>query len=83
MAEGAPLLREYGSKAHRGFESLSLRHTVWSLLSVSAETTHLSNYPPELSHQPTRVREQGMRRFKSTLQAQRFLNANLKLIITL
>ncbi len=23
--EGAPLLREYGSKAHRGFESLSLR----------------------------------------------------------
>ena len=26
MAEGAPLLREYGSKAHRGFESLSLRH---------------------------------------------------------
>ncbi len=24
-AEGAPLLREYGSKAHRGFESLSLR----------------------------------------------------------
>ena len=25
-AEGAPLLREYGSKAHRGFESLSLRH---------------------------------------------------------
>ncbi len=26
MAEGAPLLREYGSKAHRGFESLPLRH---------------------------------------------------------
>ena len=26
VAEGAPLLREYGSKAHRGFESLSLRH---------------------------------------------------------
>ena len=25
MVEGAPLLREYGSKAHRGFESLSLR----------------------------------------------------------
>ena len=25
-AEGAPLLREYGSKAHRGFESLPLRH---------------------------------------------------------
>ena len=26
-AEGAPLLREYGLKAHRGFESLSLRQT--------------------------------------------------------
>ena len=25
MVEGAPLLREYGSKAHRGFESLPLR----------------------------------------------------------
>ncbi|MEY3970802.1 MAG: hypothetical protein RLZZ80_500, partial [Pseudomonadota bacterium] len=25
MAEGAPLLREYGPKAHRGFESLRLR----------------------------------------------------------
>ncbi len=28
MAEGAPLLREYGLKAHRGFESLSLRHNI-------------------------------------------------------
>ena len=25
MVEGAPLLRAYGSKAHRGFESLPLR----------------------------------------------------------
>ena len=25
VVEGAPLLRAYGSKAHRGFESLSLR----------------------------------------------------------
>ena len=30
MAEGAPLLREYGSKAHRGFESLSLRQVLIS-----------------------------------------------------
>ncbi len=30
----------------------------------------------ELSHQPTRVRERGMRRFKSTAQAQRFLNVH-------
>ena len=28
-AEGAPLLREYGSKAHRGFESLPLRHILF------------------------------------------------------
>ncbi len=27
VVEGAPLLRVYGSKAHRGFESLSLRHS--------------------------------------------------------
>jgi hypothetical protein len=26
VVEGAPLLRAYGSKAHRGFESLPLRH---------------------------------------------------------
>ena len=26
VVEGAPLLREYGAKLHRGFESLSLRH---------------------------------------------------------
>src|SRR5687768_2477887 len=26
VVEGAPLLRVYGSKAHRGFESLTLRH---------------------------------------------------------
>ncbi len=26
MVEGAPLLRAYGTKSHRGFESLSLRH---------------------------------------------------------
>jgi len=30
----------------------------------------------ELSHQTTRVREQGMRKFKSVKQAQRFLNVH-------
>jgi putative transposase len=30
----------------------------------------------ELSHQPTRVRERGMRRFKSIVQAQRFLGVH-------
>ena len=28
VVEGAPLLRVYGSKAHRGFESLSLRQSI-------------------------------------------------------
>jgi putative transposase len=31
----------------------------------------------ELSHEPTRVRERGMRKFKSMEQAQRFLNAHV------
>ena len=32
MVEGAPLLRAYGSKAHRGFESLPLRHAAHQVL---------------------------------------------------
>lgn len=35
-----------------------------------------ANNRAELSHQTTRVREQGMRKFKSFKQAQRFLNAH-------
>jgi putative transposase len=37
-------------------------------------TEKYANNRAELSHQPTRVRERGMRRFKSVKQAQRFLN---------
>ncbi len=37
------------------------------------ETFQYANNRAELSHQPTRVRERGMRRFKSAQQAQRFL----------
>ena len=44
------------------------------------ESIHVSsqyaNNCAELSHQPTRVRERGMRRFKSMQQAQRFLGAH-------
>ena len=36
-------------------------------------TARYANNRAELSHQPTRVRECGMRRFKSTAQAQQFL----------
>ena len=39
-------------------------------------TEKYANNRAELSHQPTRVRERGMRKFKSMKQAQRFLNTH-------
>ena len=43
---------------------------------TSHDTSQYANNRAELSHQPTRVRERGMRRFKSTSQAQRFLSTH-------
>ena len=40
------------------------------------ETSQYANNRAVLSHQPTRARKRGMRRFKSTLQAQRFLSVH-------
>ena len=40
------------------------------------DTKQYANNRAELSHQPTRVRERGMRKFKSKLQAQRFLSTH-------
>ena len=40
------------------------------------DTTQYANNRTELSHEPTRVRERGMRKFKSEAQVQRFLNAH-------
>ena len=40
------------------------------------DTTQYANNRVELSHQPTRVRERGMRRFKSIRQAQRSLGVH-------
>ena len=40
------------------------------------DTTQYANNRAELSHQTTRMRERGMRRFKSAQQAQRFLSAH-------
>ena len=57
-------LRSYGV-AHRELIPESLH-----------ESSQYANNRAELSHQPTRVRERGMRRFKSTQQAQRFLSAH-------
>jgi len=57
-------LRSYGV-AHRALMSDSLH-----------DTSQYANNRAELSHQPTRVRERGMRRFKSIQQAQRFLSVH-------
>jgi len=40
------------------------------------DTSQYANNRAELSHQPTRVRERGMRKFKSIAQAQRFLGVH-------
>ena len=40
------------------------------------DTSQYANNRAELSHQPTRVRERGMRRFKSVVQVQRFLSVH-------
>ena len=40
------------------------------------DTSQYSNNRAELSHQPTRVRERGMRCFKSAKQCQRFLSVH-------
>jgi putative transposase len=40
------------------------------------DTSQYANNRAELSHQPTRVRERGMRRFKSIDQGQRFLGTH-------
>ena len=40
------------------------------------DTSQYANNRAELSHQPTRVRERGMRQYKSIRQAQRFLGAH-------
>ena len=40
------------------------------------DTSKYANNRAELSHQPTRVRARGMRKFKSMHQAQRFLSAH-------
>lgn len=57
-------LRSYGV-AHRAIIPDSIH-----------DTSQYSNNRAELSHQPTRVRERVMRRFKSINQAQRFLDTH-------
>jgi len=40
------------------------------------DSSQYANNRAEVSHQPTRVRERGMRRFKTEQQAQRFLSTH-------
>ena len=44
--------------------------------SVAHDTNQYANNRAEVSHEPTRQRERGMRRFKSIAQAQRFLSVH-------
>ena len=43
---------------------------------VIHDTSQYANNRAEQSHEPTRVRERGMRKFKSVSQAQRFLGTH-------
>ncbi len=74
MAEGAPLLREYGLKTHRGFESLSLRQLknpapggVFYLskltsrrLAKTGDSTLTGDYVLYSRHRPPKPKEQKM-----------------------
>ena len=70
------LLRGHGG-APREIVTDKLRSYGVAQCALIPETIHntaqYANNRAESSHQPTRVRERGMRRFKSTAQAQRFL----------
>ena len=44
--------------------------------SVAHDTSQYANNRAEVSHEPTRQRERGMRRFESMAQAQRFLSVH-------
>jgi putative transposase len=73
------LLRKYGA-APREIVTDKLRSYGVAHRELLPEALHntqqYANNRAELSHQPTRVRERGMRRLKSMEQAQRFLGAH-------
>jgi len=69
------LIRNHGNEPGKivtdKLRSYGVAHRVLTPESIH-DTSQYANNRAELSHQPTRVRERGMRRFKSTQQAQRF-----------
>jgi putative transposase len=69
-----------GAAAKRFFKRLLRSHGSEPRKIVTADTIHSTqqyeNNRAEQSHEATRVRERGMRKFKSVGQAQRFVNAH-------
>ncbi|MDP7314851.1 MAG: hypothetical protein QF715_08745 [Pseudomonadales bacterium] len=65
--------------SHRGIEDL-LAHRELTPKSVHDNAQYVNNRA-ELSHQPTRVTERGMRSFKSMKQSQQFLNIHAAVYI--
>ena len=62
--------------AKRFFGCLLARHRRELIPETMHVTSRYANNRAELSHQPTQVRERGMRRFKSMLQALRFVRVH-------
>jgi len=73
------LIRTYGSEPRKivtdKLRSYGVAHRELIPESIH-DTSQYANNRAELSHQPTRVRERGMRRFKTMQQAQRFLSTH-------
>jgi len=73
------LLRVHGSEPRRivtdKLRSYGVAHREL-MPDVVHDTAQYANNRAELSHQPTRVRERGMRRFKSVCQARSFLSTH-------
>lgn len=73
------LLRSHGTSPRKIVTDNLGRYGV-ARRALMPETIHITdryaNNRAELSHQPTRTRERGMRRFSSPEQAQRFLSAH-------
>ncbi len=67
MAEGAPLLREYVPKAHRGFESLRLRQR------------SVPRPPTEDQADHVKPRQTGLFRFLTSRQVSVFSNPGMSL----
>jgi transposase-like protein len=57
-------------------DNATLSHTRNAPRTITLEPIVIKIYPAEQSHESTRVRERGMRRFKSMGQAQRFATAH-------